>query len=95
MTLVKGGRLKILTMTTFALVLGLTAASAEHGLIRDNDKDGDKKLSWAEIEPIGWSKEMLELKDMDGALDEGELAKIPQASDQRKFKSKSKKAKKS
>lgn len=144
--------MKMPTMAMFALVLGLTAASAEHGLIRDNDKDGDKRLSWAEIEPIGWSKEMFELKDMngdgflsekdlfdhvawlktpavnakiikamdanadgkiqkdewwwgdefagydkdkDGALDEGELAKISKASDQRKFKSKPKKAKKS
>lgn len=58
--------MKVPIMTMFAVVLGLTAASAEHGLIRDNDKDGDKKLSWAEVEPIGWSKYMFELKDMDG-----------------------------
>lgn len=138
----------------FALAFGPVAAWAEHGLIRDNDKDGDKRLSWAEVEPIGWSKEMFELKDMDGdgflnekdlwdhvawmktpavnakiikamdtngdgliqkdgdfwwwddsdfarydlnkdnVLDKAELAKIPKSSDQRKFKSKPKKAKK-
>lgn len=49
-----------------ALALGAAQARAEHGLIKDNDKDGDTKLSWAEVEPIGWSKEMFELKDMDG-----------------------------
>lgn len=47
------------------VVLG-APARAEHGLIRDHDADGDKKLSWKEIEPIGWSREIFELKDMDG-----------------------------
>lgn len=144
--------MKKTTMAALALALGATAASAEHGLIRDNDKDGDQKLSWAEVEPIGWSKDMFELKDMDGdgflsekdlyahvawlkapavnpkivkamdlngdgkvskdewwwgdefagydtnkdgALDAGELAKLPKASAQRKPKGKAKKAKKS
>lgn len=37
-----------------------------HGLIRTHDSDGDGKLSWAEIEPIGWDRKIFDLKDMDG-----------------------------
>lgn len=139
---------KIITAVCLCLA---AAVWAEHGLIRDNDKDGDQKLSWAEVETIGWSRDTFDLKDMDGdgllsekdlwdhvawlkapgvnpkiikamdangdgkvqrdewwwgdefagydkdkdgALDEGELAKLPKAGPQRKPKSKAKKAKK-
>lgn len=47
-------------------LLSCAMAAAGSGLIRDNDRDGDGKLSWEEIKPFGWSKETFELKDMDG-----------------------------
>lgn len=59
------------------LLAAASVARAEHGLIKDNDKNGDGKLSWAEVEPIGWSRELFDLKDMDGdgALSEQDLLK--------------------
>lgn len=84
-------------MTMLALAIGATAAFAEHGLIRKiikaMDGNGDGKVQkdewWWGDEFAGYDK------DSDGALDAGELARIPKAGDQRKFKSKTKKAKKS
>lgn len=57
------------------LFLGMTSVRAEHQLIKDMDHDGDKKLSWAEVEAIGWNKELFDLKDMngDGFIDESDL----------------------
>lgn len=57
------------------LLFGATSVRGAHQLITDLDQDGDKKLSWAEVEPIGWSKGAFDLKDMDsdGFIDEDDI----------------------
>ncbi len=66
--------MKILAMTVLALIAA-TPSAWSHGLIRGHDSDGDGKLSWAEIEPIGWDRKMFDIKDMDqdGFLSEQDL----------------------
>jgi hypothetical protein len=63
---------------TLSLSLALAAApSLLAPFIRDNDHDGDGRLSWSEVEPLGWSRGTFELKDMDhdGFITEEDLAR--------------------
>ena len=53
------------------LALVLTAVpmighAEEYDLIKGLDKDGDGKLSWAEIAPLGWNREVFEYEDRNG-----------------------------
>lgn len=64
---------KVILFTIFALMSA--NVFAEHGLIRDLDKDGDSKLSWEEAQVAGWDKKMFNIKDMDqdGFINEKDL----------------------
>lgn len=70
------GKITFLFCAVFCGSLGVVRAGEVHGLITQFDQDHDQRLSWPEVDPIGWNKAAFEVRDSnnDGFVDTKDLA---------------------